>query len=548
MVLIAIGSLYCEGFVATSTPTTTVPAGPTVAPTVPQPAPTSAVPTPTLTVGTVTTPTPALSPAAAETPGAAAPVDPTPTVKLTPQVDGSPTVPIPAATPVSIPTPPPNVEGTTPRPDTTPVSTPPAPVSIPQETFTPRPTPTGAPVPDATEAPPPEPIDVPPLPIAEPEPAPTEVIAPSPTVAPTPIPKVAPTPTPTISAPPPPGAPAPAPTAVPTPGTVVKPTPPPIERTVQIVMEPATANMSISDNGDFTVRVLTGGVKVTGVTVSMTFDPQFLKVVDALPQAGTQIRPHPDNNMADFAVENEADNANGTIRFSVDLANGLTSDFNLATITFGAKGEPTPPGAAAAVAFVVQGEGETVVSNDSTSLLLKNTSDFTGSQVTVDERAVEIVMLPTDMVADAGSMSLGSTKDFSVRVLTHGVEVTAVSILVSFDPLFLEVVDRDRNRATRVTPHPNTPFPDDLPGNFVLDNEVDNSTGTLRYTVGSVKPAVGDFGLVLITFHALGVTAQGPTEVRFLVEDGNKTAVAKSGQQLLKEREDFVGAAISISQ
>ena len=91
MVLIAIGSLYCEGFVATSTPTTTVPAGPTVAPTVPQPAPTSAVPTPTLTVGTVTTPTPALFARRCRDPWRPRPLwIPTPTVKLTPQVDGVP--------------------------------------------------------------------------------------------------------------------------------------------------------------------------------------------------------------------------------------------------------------------------------------------------------------------------------------------------------------------------------------------------------------------------------------------------------------------------
>lgn len=141
-------------------------------------------------------------------------------------------------------------------------------------------------------------------------------------------------------------------------------------------------------------------------------------------------------------------------------------------------------------------------------------------------------------------MSTGDTVELTVRVLTHGVEVTAVSVSLAFDPHFLEVVDADTRRfrpGVQIRSHPDNPL-----DQFTVENEADNANGAIRYTVGAVEPVSHDFGLAIVTFKAKGETVGIPTEVVFVVENGDETAVSKSGALLLAAKEDFPGAFISI--
>lgn len=83
-------------------------------------------------------------------------------------------------------------------------------------------------------------------------------------------------------------------------------------------------------------------------------------------------------------------------------------------------------------------------------------------------------------------MIKGETVELTVRVLTHGTEINAVGISMTFDPQFLEVADAD----TRTTPpgvqilsHPDNPL-----DQFIIENEADNAVGIIRFTAGGAEP------------------------------------------------------------
>ena len=141
-------------------------------------------------------------------------------------------------------------------------------------------------------------------------------------------------------------------------------------------------------------------------------------------------------------------------------------------------------------------------------------------------------------------MTPGSTVELAVRVLTHGVEVKAAQLSIAFDPRFLEVVDEAGNPAEQLRHHPNSPL-----SSFTVQNQVDNTNGTIRFVVGSVEAATGDFDLTIIRFKTKDDTtpAGSPTEVVFLVDNSSETAVATSGKLIMKNTEDFTGAFISIN-
>ena len=338
----------------------------------------------------------------------------------------------------------------------------------------------------------------------------------------------------------------------------------------QIVMVPPTTGvpttpqtpqvMPPGSTGDFIVRVLTPGVDMTAVQISMTFDAQFLEVVDANPgpfAPGVQIEPILDSPFhplipGSFTLDNTADNVNGTIRYTVGNATPTSGDFALARIIFRAKGPPTPVGFPTQVIFLVTGGNDTQVSK-SGELLLMNTTDFTGAFISIpggDQRVAQIVMVPTTSQAAPETMASGSTTDFTVRVLPNGTEVTAVQLSMTFDTRFLEVVDSlPQTGGVQILPHPTSPFPGFADG-FTLENIADNINGTIRYTVGSATLTSGDFDLATISFRAKAgpTTADSPTEVVFRVSDGDDTAVSKSGQQLLINTSDFTGAFIEVTQ
>ena len=115
------------------------------------------------------------------------------------------------------------------------------------------------------------------------------------------------------------------------------------------------------------MRILPSGEEVTGATISMTFAPELVQVVDADPfTEGVQIQGLPPLQLV---VENVVDNVNGTIRYTAGTTStGPSTDFNLALITFEALDVATTPDMPTEVAFVV-GPTDTGVSRAGQQLL-----------------------------------------------------------------------------------------------------------------------------------------------------------------------------------
>ena len=322
-----------------------------------------------------------------------------------------------------------------------------------------------------------------------------------------------------------------------------------VNQVAQVVLLDATTQaeplvMAPGEEGPFTVQVRSAGEEVTAASLSMTFDPTRLEVVDSLPAGGVQIAPHPDNPLTQFTVENEVDNAAGTIKYTVGSQIPASGDFNLAVITFRAKDNPTAPGAPTEVVFLVDNGDETAITWSGQQLLAAS-SDFIGAWISIERgREVEVVMLPITTAEAPGVMGPGEESSFTVQVQAGSEEVTAASLSMTFDRDRLEIVDALPAGGVQIAPHPDNPLTQ-----FTVENEVDNASGTIKYTVGSQIPASGDFNLAVITFRAKdNPTAPGvPTEVVFLVDNGNETAITRSGQQLLANTSDFTGAWIEIA-
>ncbi len=143
-------------------------------------------------------------------------------------------------------------------------------------------------------------------------------------------------------------------------------------------------------------------------------------------------------------------------------------------------------------------------------------------------------------------MTLGGTADFTVRVLPGGALVNSVTISMRFNPTFLEVVDQNPlTPAVEIRPHPANPL------NFgVTENIADNINGTILFTAGHPSGASVDFNFAVVTFQAKNTetVVNIPTEVEFLVDDGNDTAVAAgAGHSVLENTEDFTGAWVEVS-
>ena len=297
---------------------------------------------------------------------------------------------------------------------------------------------------------------------------------------------------------------------------------------VDIIMQPESTQeapivMPSGGSQDFTVRILPSGEEVTGATISMTFAPELVQVVDADSfTEGVQIQGLPPLQLV---VENVVDNINGTIRYTAGTTStGPSTDFNLALITFEALDVATPPDMPTEVAFVV-GPTDTGVSRAGQQLL----RSATGSWIEIPASAVDIIMQPESTQEAPIVMPSGGSQDFTVRILPSGEEVTGATISMTFAPELVQVVDAD-------------PFTEGVqiqglpPLQLVVENVVDNINGTIRYTAGTTSTGPSsDFNLALITFEALDVATPPdmPTEVAFVVGPTD-TGVSRAGQQLLR--------------
>ena len=339
------------------------------------------------------------------------------------------------------------------------------------------------------------------------------------------------------------------------------------------------------DTVDFIVRVLPNGELVQAVSLSMTFETQFLEVVDTdfrPTKPGVQIQSHPGNPLTDFTIDNIADNIGsggiGTINFTMGSQIGASGDFNFAIITFRAK-ENAPSGSPTEVVFRVDPtsqHSETAVSRSGIPQLLLNTTDFPGAWISVVNRPVEIEMLPViqgasavlepsttqkppevlgppTTQADPEVMGPGETTKFIVQVDAMGAPLTVVTLSMIFKTQYLEIVDADPGKpGIQILTHPDSHLIDLFPEN-TADNTGDGLDGTIRYTAGSQIATTFQFPLATITFRAKAETPSGnPTEVVFIVgqgqEAGNETQVFNSaGDLLLKNTEDFIGAWIEVT-
>ncbi len=333
-IVLAISSLYCDDSSSTATPTSADAQQPTQTPT-------SVSRTPTIDIPTATAePGPSVSPTTSSP--SIATLEPSVTATRLP-------TPFPSAT-VSL--------GETPQPTAIPTPQVPTPETTATPTLTPTPPPTTTPVPDKVVI---ARFD------AIPNATPTPTAIPTPT---RPVPTPTPTPTPTLT-------PTPPPTTTPVPDKVV------------ILMAPSSTlevpiPMIKGETVELTVRVLPNGVNIQAVSISLSFDPEFLEVVDALSRSGVQILSHPDNPLDQFIPENKADNTNGTIRFTGGATNTVSNEFNLSVITFKAIETVTPTSSPTEVVFLVKNGDETQAST-SGAALLATTENYTAAFISIGE-------------------------------------------------------------------------------------------------------------------------------------------------------------------
>ena len=305
------------------------------------------------------------------------------------------------------------------------------------------------------------------------------------------------------------------------------------------------SDLPLGAEADYVVRVLTHGATVDAASISMEFDSTRLQVVDAHVRDDVQIQPHPSSPFAGFEAENVVDNAAGTIRYTAGSTIPTADDFDFAIITFRGVGDFTPPGQPTEVVFLVRDGTDSALTRVGAQLLWA-TEDFVGASINIIVgRLVEIVMLPETTQQTPLLVDRGSQAAFTVRVLAGDREVDAASLVMTFDTAHLQVVDALGTPGLQIQPHPDSPF-----AGFEVENVVDNAVGTIFYTVGSNIPVSGDFNLAIITIDAQGgvTPVGGSTELTFLVDNGGETAATRSGQQLLSNTEDFVGAWVAVQE
>jgi hypothetical protein len=104
-------------------------------------------------------------------------------------------------------------------------------------------------------------------------------------------------------------------------------------------------------------------------------------------------------------------------------------------------------------------------------------------------------------------------------LISDVVDLYGVSLVINFDPNFVEVEDADPGTSGVQIALGNCPSPD-----MVTENAVDNGTGVITYSVSSLSPSVpcdGSGVIATITFHGLQV---GTSPVQFtdlLLADSN---------------------------
>ena len=329
------------------------------------------------------------------------------------------------------------------------------------------------------------------------------------------------------------------------------------DRPAEIIVEPFSSDhdpLSLGSGGtrELVVVVLPNGRDVDVVSLVIGFDPSFLEVVDDEGNPSDRIERHPESPLPRGTSENEVDNQTGTILYTDGYVSPVSEDFPVAIIRFRAKG-PITAGDHSQMVFLVDGNTETSVVGEIGTQLLRNTEDFTGAWINIQDRPVELVMVPETTRDQPAVIEGEGDQLFTVQVRAGDQDVTVVSLVMSFDPAVLQVIDADdgitgpngasQGDDVRVTLHPNSPLRE-----FQTENVVDNDAGTIFFTIGDSVPASGTFDFALIRFRAAGQeTLSGePTEIIFEVDGDNATSVLFGDRLLLMNVESFVGAWVAV--
>jgi hypothetical protein len=239
-------------------------------------------------------------------------------------------------------------------------------------------------------------------------------------------------------------------------------------------------------------------VDLYGISLELTFNPSILEVIDADPGAtGVQITPG-NCPVPDFILQNSVDNILGTINYdATSLAPSLPCNGT---------------GVVATISFHALALGTSLIHFNSWLL-----SDTNGVEILTNatDGSFEVIEMTTDtmLIIDppTGSLLIGDNITIDI-VAVDVADLYGIQLEVSFDPTIIEVVDADPgNPGVQIKPG-NCPDAD-----FVVLNDVDNTTGTISYGATSLNPSPPCNGSgVVATIEFYGFEESANTLIQFV--------------------------------
>jgi hypothetical protein len=309
-----------------------------------------------------------------------------------------------------------------------------------------------------------------------------------------------------------------------------------------LVLLPATQVANVNDIFTIELYVYAAALEVTNVELRLTFDPAVLQVVDASGNPVAMIEP--DYSALPVVLDNTVDNSNGTIGYDsgkypapfpsgafraatarfkkiaaastttvryVAPSNVYYSDATSGAGTLGSADvvgpqAPTPTGMPTATAT------PTVTPTPTPRwswiylpMLVKTARQAQGhpshvAQVSasLDMAAVaDLTLLPTTQAADVNDIFT-----IDLMVVAGTLRVTNVELDLTFNAAVLQVVDASGNPVGTIEPNYAT-------FSLVLDNTVNNGTGTINYDAGQLPPGfpTGTFRVATARFKKIAAAS-----------------------------------------
>ncbi|MBN1190882.1 MAG: Ig-like domain-containing protein [Dehalococcoidales bacterium] len=260
------------------------------------------------------------------------------------------------------------------------------------------------------------------------------------------------------------------------------------EGLVDLVITPATLDISRGEIFTLTVEAQCGEQTIDGIDVFLDFDPDCLAVQSA--EKGT--------TLSTALKEASWDNERGTFDIS---AGKLTAPF--------------PSGTFEVVSITFQALNNTVASTPvdfSTSVARTTLADWSGKDITgilsggsynikSDEALVDLVINPPDL-----DVRPGETFNITVKAICGSQTIDGIDVFLDFNPEYLAV--RSAEKGTALT-------------TVLKEASWDNEAGTFDFSTGKLTAPFpsGTFEVTSITFQALNNTvAETPVDFSTSVE------------------------------